>query len=450
MPDLVCIHFAPKQENNIVYDVKDESKMRGVPSTPLCTALSPFPLWNTFTLEWSPLVANAIESGQLILPPTTQPHQSIRNDINKPLASSSSTTIHHDTATASSASSSSSSLQFALPDLPHVYSSDDRKRFLQTTLPHQRIHTIAACHHTSRQSLIDRIQRIQDEDESHYTTNNDNDNLSGSNNDSNSESDGLFPSQSLSTILIVGGNEKGSPNVLTTVQAADVIATYCDNMSTTTTTTTTSTAVKRQIWGVENPNDPNSPKRLHDKLDAGIHGFLTQPLLSSSAMDTLHTYHDMLLNHQHHHLHPRQDGSTRRCSSSSSLIVGMALPTTANGLQFWSKLLEQPYDTHALKDDPLFQSHLAFFSQPYYTPLAWAGREIQDLYTRGPASISLSSSSLVELNYEGDEPIKDFQDEVHSKLHPSSSRPSRVQHGVHFMPLKNIKTLCDIFRWIWR
>jgi hypothetical protein len=194
------------------------------------------------------------------------------------------------------------STHFVLPDLPDVYTQDDRVDYMFRVSPPQRILTVSACRHTpetlSRSSF-------------------DADNL-----------------------LLVGGNEQ-TEDSLSTVAAAKILKVTNANLT---------------VWGVANPNDPHSLESVQEKVEAGITGFITQPLLSSQALDNFESY-------------PRQ--------GDTSYVAGMAMPRTAKNLQFWLRLLNQP----ELEHDPLFKAHLAFFSQPYFTSMTWLGRELENLTT---------------------------------------------------------------------
>jgi hypothetical protein len=184
-----------------------------------------------------------------------------------------------------------------LPNLPHMQASKDRKKFLATVPAKQRIQTITTSRHTPWS-----LQQYG------------------------------FPADK---ILLVGGDDKTS-ETLSVVQAAHVLQEETDT----------------PLWGVVNPNDSNSLADVEDKLNAGITGFVTQPLLSSHALDVLKSYPDAV-----------------------TWIVGMALPTTAKNFQFWMRLLGQP----ELQDNPLIQSHIEYFSQPNSSSFQWIERELQDL-----------------------------------------------------------------------
>jgi 5,10-methylenetetrahydrofolate reductase len=204
-----------------------------------------------------------------------------------------------------------------MPDLPNVYTPEDRDDYLFQVPPSQRFLTVATCRYTPKT-------------------------LAGSH----------FPKAE--KILLVGGNEKTSDS-LSTIEAAKILkdAYSGDN-------------IKVELWGVTNPNDPNSIDLVEQKIEAGITGFLTQPLLSSQALDNLESYRR------------RRDDDE---SSSISFVAGMSMPRTAKGLQFWCKrLLKQP--ELLLESDPLFQAHLAFFSQPHSTSMAWIEQELENLSTR--------------------------------------------------------------------
>ncbi|VEU35797.1 unnamed protein product [Pseudo-nitzschia multistriata] len=231
---------------------------------------------------------------------------------------------------------------FVLPDLPGVVSDRDREAFETGTGddPSSRIHTVAACHHETAESLLAAV-------------------------------DGVHPDARL---LVVGGDQNRNqttnprcrgPSALSALDAAKILSSERGN----------------ELWGVADPNDPSSPERLLRKTEAGMAGFLTQPLLSSPASDTLADC--------------REAGGR-----ATKLLAGLALPRTARGLRFWAGLLGREDE---LERDPLFASHLAYFSQPYVTPLAWAGRELTDLLGNPDAD------------------------------------------GVHFMPLSNTGDLCALF-----
>ena len=191
---------------------------------------------------------------------------------------------------------------FVLPDLPTIYTDQDRINYFHTVPQQNRIQTISACRHSEKtlRSLVFEADRI----------------------------------------LIVGGNDKNSDSkcTLSTVEAARILQTETDI----------------QLWGVTNPNDAKSIERVHEKINAGITGFITQPLLSSHALDILNAY-------------PHQN---------AIFLAGMAMPTTNRDLQFWLlKLLEQP----ELESDALFKSHMAFFQSPYFSSMAWVRRELYNL-----------------------------------------------------------------------
>jgi hypothetical protein len=246
---------------------------------------------------------------------------------------------------------------FVLPDLPSIYTEQDRDDFCASTLPQQRIHTIATCRHRDHRSLLKAFQ-------------------------SSSSAAAIHES---SKILLVGGNDK-SLSSLSTTETAKILRDYVAN----------------ELWGVANPNDPNSVENVQAKTQAGIQGIITQPLLSSTAKETLYAYREL------------ENGNT-----GVSILAGLAFPTTAKSLQFWARLLEQQDE---LQRDPLFQSHLAFFSQPYNTPLSWIGRECQEL-----------------LSYL--QPEQEVENEQKSR----NKRKRRID-GIHCMPLHNIDDLVTIFQ----
>jgi 5,10-methylenetetrahydrofolate reductase len=197
--------------------------------------------------------------------------------------------------------------QLVFPDLPNVFTQDDRVEYLFQVPPSRRIMTVSTCRHTPETLAASKFKADK--------------------------------------LLLVGGNEKQKSS-LSTVDAAKILKETSKDMT---------------IWGTTNPNDPKSIDSVSQKIEAGITGFVTQPLLSFNSLDIFESY-------------PR----TQNEASDISFVAGMAMPRSAKNLQFWCKLLEQP----ELEDDPLFKAHLAFFSQPYFTSIAWLGKELENLYTR--------------------------------------------------------------------
>jgi hypothetical protein len=248
---------------------------------------------------------------------------------------------------------------FVLPDLPPVISDQDRVDFGACTESHQQIHTIATCRYNDYQSLLDKAFTVS----KHHPD---------------------------SKLLLVGGNDKRPHQAVTSVQAAKMLCNEVEN----------------DIWGVANPNDPHSIKAVQEKIQAGMQGIITQPQLSSTAKETLHSY--------------------RQINDSTTILAGLAFPKTAKSLQFWAKLLGQESD---LQQDTLFQSHVAFFSQPYVTPLSWIGRECQELL-----------SSCGEWN-----DSQQQQQQQVSYNHMNETKRSTID-GIHCMPLHNIEDLSTIFR----
>jgi hypothetical protein len=237
-----------------------------------------------------------------------------------------------------------SASHFLLPDLPAVFSEqdcDDFQRYI--TNPRHRIHTIATCRHDNYKSLLKTAKNVQQE----------------------------------SKILLVRGNGK-SKHTMTTVQAVNILQNEIDN----------------ELWGVANPNDADSIRSVHSKVEAGIKGIITQPLLASNSHATLRSYKNEM-------------------NADLTVLAGMAFPNRARSLQFWATLLEQE---ECLKNDPLFQSHLAFFSQPYYQSIAWIGREFHEL--------------LMMTTMADDAGIVDTSPTI---------------DGIHCMPLKNTEDLITIF-----
>jgi len=221
---------------------------------------------------------------------------------------------------------------WVFPDLPQLYTHENRLAYWNSTVPQQRIQTVAACHHQDWQSLVatakERLRGITDQGDD--KNNNDNHHHHGG------------------KLLLVGGNNK-TAQTMSTVQAAAILQSELGDSS------------AAELWAVADPNDPDSVAKVQCKVEAGIVGFLTQPLLTSTAWDTLQSY--------------------RKAHEDISIVVGMALPRSAASLQFWRQLLHRP---ELLEHDPLFQSHLAYFSQPYTTSLAWIGRELQQCITSAP------------------------------------------------------------------
>ena len=118
-------------------------------------------------------------------------------------------------------------------------------------------------------------------------------------------------------LLIVGGNDKAHGK-MTTLEAIDIIA----------------DATESEIWATANPNCPLSVDAVHHKIQHGATGIITQPFLSSGATGIFDMY-----------------------PLGPLYVAGMAFPTSAKSLVFWSKLLELPN----LSSDVLFQDHLSFF-----------------------------------------------------------------------------------------
>jgi 5,10-methylenetetrahydrofolate reductase len=244
---------------------------------------------------------------------------------------------------------------FVLPDLPRVISDQDRTDFWAYTESYQRIHTIATCRYDHYKSLLDTVFSLT----KHHPD---------------------------SKILLVGGNDKQAHSPLSSVQAAKILHNEVGN----------------ELWGVANPNDPRSIAAVQLKIQAGMQGIITQPLLASAAKDVLHSY--------------------REISESTTILAGLAFPQTARSLQFWAKLLGQGSD---LQQDPLFKSHVAFFSQPYFTPFSWIGRECQEL--------------LSYCRKWNDSP------QQRSLTNDGETKRSTID-GIHCMPLQNIEDLVTIFR----
>ena len=200
------------------------------------------------------------------------------------------------------------STHFLLPNLPDIISPEQEQLYYDMNQPKTRIQTIAACLH-NHDSLLKCVA------------------ASSANNAKN-----------VDKFLIVGGNNKGS-GTMSTVEAARIIQDVTDT----------------ELWSVANPNDKMSPDRVLEKLEAGIRGIITQPLLGSHALEVLESY-------------PRYQGTV--------YIAGVALPRSTKGLLLWLELLGQP----DLIEDPLFRHHLEHFSSSSQkSSLSWAEDEVGDL-----------------------------------------------------------------------
>jgi hypothetical protein len=178
---------------------------------------------------------------------------------------------------------------FVLPNLPDVYDDDLQKQFYVNVPSRQRIQTIAACLHTP-DTLTELLVQSRD---------------------------------TVDKFLIVGGNSKQEQQGLSTLQALRVAKDV-------------DIGDEIELWGVANPNDKSSKDEVHAKLEAGMSGIITQPLLLSHATETLASY-------------PRDD--------TIVYMAGLALPKTAKGLLFWLDLLGQS----DLADDALFRDHYEYF-----------------------------------------------------------------------------------------
>jgi hypothetical protein len=196
---------------------------------------------------------------------------------------------------------------FLLPNLPSIITPEQEHSYFSEIGPPMRIRTIAASlhdHKSLRHCLADGSHKVD-------------------------------------KYLIVGGNSKcesAGKMSLSTVEAVRIMQAETDS----------------EIWGVANPNDRTSLESTAAKLDAGIRGIITQPCLSSYALEVFESY-------------PRYLGV--------SYIAGMALPTCTKDLMFWLQLLGQP----DLVEDPLTRDHIRFFSSCENTSLAWAKNELKFL-----------------------------------------------------------------------
>jgi hypothetical protein len=248
-----------------------------------------------------------------------------------------------------SAAAAATRMHIVLPDLPSVISPSLTSEFYtQVVPPQKRILTIAACRHSER-SLIDCLVQQQ-----------------------------LDTQQNVDHIMIVGGNDKGGCGSLGTLEAIR-IANRLQPLLTDSSLT---------VWATANPNCKSSLQSVVSKLDAGATGIITQPLLSSHAVETLQTY---------------PTAAALLCNSSTGItyVAGLALPTSAASLLFWSKLLaagHPPQQQHQppppcclLEDDPLFRDHVRYFahgggihnsnsnSNSNYSSTRWAKNQAQML-----------------------------------------------------------------------
>ena len=194
---------------------------------------------------------------------------------------------------------------FVLPSLPGVITPPLQDEYFGATNTTTRIITVPACQHTPA-TLEQWIHEQSNETD-------------------------MF--------LVVGGNDKNSTS-LSSMEAIQIAK--------------RATSPTHSIWAVANPNDKTSIGRVHDKLQAGATGIITQPLLSSRALKNLDEY-------------PRHDGI--------AYVSGLAMPQTQKGLYFWLSLLEQP----ELVQDSLFQDHIAYFSSCEIDSLAWSQSQLETL-----------------------------------------------------------------------
>lgn len=211
---------------------------------------------------------------------------------------------------------------FVLPDLPKVYSDGERKQFFDMDSK-GKIMTIAACHHTEK--TLRKLVMEMDEN--------------------------------IDKLLVVGGNEKKenfySANEIARLSSTDAIEVLLDQDS------------KLEVWATSNPNSEKSVGDVKNKVSAGASGIITQPLLSSLALDIFNAY-------------PREKTMSQSDDENclrTQYVAGIAMPSNNKSLQFWLTLLRQP----ELENDSLFKSHMAFFQSPYFSSLAWIQRELWNL-----------------------------------------------------------------------
>jgi 5,10-methylenetetrahydrofolate reductase len=202
---------------------------------------------------------------------------------------------------------------FILPDLPTTNNVEHQQFFLESVPKAKRIVTIAAANH-NRESLI---QRGKEED---------------------------FGLEHVSKYLVVGGNHKGKGSGLglTSIDALRILQEH--------------SPMGTEIWGVTNPNDESSIRDVEIKIESGVQGFVTQPLLSSRAIEIFKSY-------------PRH--------SSICYIAGVAFPKSVPNLMLWLKLLGQ----QDLLQDELFKQHLEYFSDARNSnTVSWVKNELHTLY----------------------------------------------------------------------
>lgn len=197
---------------------------------------------------------------------------------------------------------------FILPDLPEA---DIKEKAFFEASNNRKIVTVAAGRHTAA-TFDERLRQL----------------LVAQNDTSD-----------LEKLLIVGGNQKDG---ISTLDAISRAKSWCSSQQ---------LKIKPDIWCVANPNDINSVSYLKDKLLAGADGVVTQPLMTSHALDVLDSYPTM-----------------------TTTVVGVALPKTSKGLLFWLKLLEQPEVEH----DEAFQASLIHF-ESNKSPLEWATSQIESI-----------------------------------------------------------------------
>lgn len=197
-------------------------------------------------------------------------------------------------------------------------------------------------------------------------------NIDGSDDDGDEASNAFISNLHGGKLLIVGGNNKNGATIkVSTEQAVKILRSEL--------------GATVELWAVADPNDPDSPQRVSAKVNSGVDGFLTQPLLGSLAWDTLFSYE----------------------MGDASLVVGMACPRSSDQLRFWQQLLDRP---ELLNDDPLFQSHLEYFSRSEHSSsAAWIRNEVQQCFTNS-----------------------------------KTNGVGNSIHGIHFMPLRNVEDLVAV------
>ena len=269
---------------------------------------------------------------------------------------------------------------FILPDLPMKYSEEDRNTYFNTIPYNKQCITIATCHYKTKESLIDRVSMS----------------LVGSTSSIINDDKENKEKRSKRKLLLVSGNDKDNNTneaALSSIDAARILH-------------SSSTKEQFDVYGVINPNDPNSIKHVENKIEyGGITKFITQPLLTKDSIDIFNAY---------------PLWTTGDASSEIEYIVGIAMPQNIQNLYFWLKLLDIPQQPEKtlLQNDPLFQQHVNYF----------ASRSSSDLE---------NNTKLIMTEWIQNE-ICRIEEEAASINDCDHGRGSRI-HGFHFMPVTNIQ-----------